>query len=184
MKPFYSIAPAQPIHLKELAGIELSAAIRLKGYAPVSVLAETTPEQEFYAAQEAGRLWVALADEIPVGFALVEILDQDHPHLQEMDVVPEHGCRGLGSSLLRTVLEWTRCSGYEEITLTTFRAIPWNMPFYSQLGFEEIPADELRTELKSIVQDEAKRGLDPNERVVMRCRVNRSMFYTKYISQS
>jgi GNAT superfamily N-acetyltransferase len=174
MKPFYSIAPAQPKHLKALAGIELSAATLLQGYAPASVLAETTPEEEFRKAQEEGRLWVALADEIPVGFALVEMLDADRPHLQEMDVLPEHGCCGLGTALLQAVLEWTRRSGYAEITLTTFRTVSWNMPFYSQHGFKEIYADGLRADLKSIVLNEAKRGLDPKARVVMRYRVDAS----------
>ncbi len=172
MKPFYSIAPAQPKHLKALVGIELSAATLLKGHAPASVLEETTPENEFRQAQEEGRLWVALADEIPVGFALVVMLDEDHPYLQAIDVVPDHGRRGVGTALLRTVLEWTHRSGHQELTLTTFRAVPWNMPFYSQLGFEEIHADELRANLKSVVQNEAERGLDPKARVVMRYRVN------------
>lgn len=171
MQPSYNIVLAQPKHLKTLADIEVSAASLLKGYAPTSVLKETTPLNEFRKAQEEGRLWVALADEIPVGFALVEMLDANHPHLQEMDVVPDHGRRGIGTTLLRMILEWTRRSGYEEITLTTFRAVPWNMPFYSQHGFEEVPADELRADLKSIVQNEAERGLEPNKRVVMRCSV-------------
>jgi GNAT superfamily N-acetyltransferase len=172
MKPCYSIAPAQPKHLRALAGIELLAAALLKGHAPASVLEETTPENEFREAQEEGRLWVALADEIPVGFALVQMLDQGHPHLQEMDVVPEHGRRGVGTALLRTVLDWTRRSGHQELTLTTFRAVPWNMPFYAQLGFEEIHTDELQADLKSIVRNEAERGLDPKARVVMRYRVS------------
>ncbi|MGH9848715.1 MAG: GNAT family N-acetyltransferase [Blastocatellia bacterium] len=67
---------------------------------------------------------------------------------------------GAGTPLLRTMLAWTRRSGHEEVTLTTFRAVPWNMPFYSQHGFEEIHADELRAELKSVVRDEAERSLD------------------------
>jgi N-acetylglutamate synthase-like GNAT family acetyltransferase len=46
------------------------------------------------------------------------------------------------------------------------------MPFYAQLGFEEIHTDELQADLKSIVQNEAERGLDPKARVVMRYRVS------------
>jgi hypothetical protein len=49
--------------------------------------------------------------------------------------------------------------------------VPWNMPFYSRLGFEEIPADERRPELQAVLQDEADRGLDRARRVVMRYRV-------------
>ena len=57
------------------------------------------------------------------------------------------------------------------MTLTTFRTVPWKMPFYSQLGFEEVFTDELRPELVAVVQDEAARSLDPQRRVVMRYRV-------------
>ena len=59
------------------------------------------------------------------------------------------------------------------ITLTTFRDVAWNMPFYSRLGFEEIPAGDLRAELTAVVLEEAGRGLDPQERVVLRYRCGR-----------
>jgi GNAT superfamily N-acetyltransferase len=168
MKPCYNIALAEPRHLKALAGIELLAGTMLRGHAPASVLGETTPVNELREAQVEGRLWVALRNDTPVGFALVEMLGKSNPHLQEIDVLPEHGRRGLGTALLQAVFEWIRFSGYPEITLTTFREIPWNMPFYSRLGFEEILVDELRAELKTIVKKEASYGLDPKKRVVMR----------------
>ena len=56
------------------------------------------------------------------------------------------------------------------MTLTTFRAVPWNMPFYSRLGFEVIPAEQLGPELVAVVENETARGLDPRDRVVMRYR--------------
>jgi hypothetical protein len=64
--------------------------------------------------------------------------------------------------------EWAARSGHADITLTTFRDVPWNMPFYASLGFDEIPAGELSTALLLIVADETRRGLDPARRVVMR----------------
>ena len=67
--------------------------------------------------------------------------------------------------------EWVSRSGYPEITLTTFRALPWNMPFYARLGFEEMPTNRLRPELAAVVRDETARGLDPKRRVVMKYRV-------------
>jgi GNAT superfamily N-acetyltransferase len=172
MKPTnYSISPAQPRHIQALPAIELSAATMLKGHAPPSVLEGSIPESEHRRAQEEGRLWVALADDVPVGFAIVEMLAEDLPHLQEIDVAPEHGHRGLGTALLEKVFEWLGTEGHRQITLTTFRDVPWNMPFYARLGFEEIPASELRPELAKVVADEAARGLDPARRVVMRyCR--------------
>jgi GNAT superfamily N-acetyltransferase len=172
VNPRYTIAAARPQDIQHLAAIELSAAKLLEGHAPASVLSETTDESEFREAQEDGRLWVALAEDTPVGFALVEMLAEDLPHLEEIDVDPRHGRRGLGAALVRAVCAWARASQYHAMTLTTFRAVPWNMPFYLRLGFEEVPAGELRPEVAAVLQDEAARGLDPERRVVMRFRVN------------
>jgi predicted N-acetyltransferase YhbS len=112
-------------------------------------------------------LWVALAGDAPVGFALVEMLADDLPHLDEVDVEPSHGRRGLGTALVRAVCEWATASGFSMLTLTTFRAVPWNLPFYARLGFVEIPRDLLRPELAAVVSDEAARGLSPETRAVM-----------------
>jgi GNAT superfamily N-acetyltransferase len=135
------------------------------------VLDEVTDEETFLDAQTSGRLWVALADDAPVGFALVEMLGAHTAHLDEMDVDPHHGRRGLGTALVRAVCEWAARAGYREVTLTTFRAVSWNMPFYARLGFEEIPTAELSPELAAVVRDETARGLDPHTRVAMRCRL-------------
>ena len=54
------------------------------------------------------------------------------------------------------------------MTLTTFRDVAWNMPFYERLLFRVIPSAELSPALRSIVEDETRRGLDPFRRVVMK----------------
>jgi GNAT superfamily N-acetyltransferase len=110
---------------------------------------------------------VALAGDTPVGFALVEMLADDLPHLDEVDVKPSHGRRGLGTALVRAACEWATAAGFSMLTLTTFRAVPWNLPFYARLGFVEIPRDLLRPELVAVVSDEAARGLAPETRAVM-----------------
>jgi GNAT superfamily N-acetyltransferase len=151
-----------------LPDIELAAATLLRGHAPPSVLRETTSEPEFAAAQRAGRLWVALADEAPVGFSHAEALGSGEAYLKEIDVHPHHGRRGLGRQLIATVFNWAARSGYPVVTLTTFRDVPWNMPFYARLGFAVTPASEWSSDLRDIVQAEARLGLDPVRRVVMR----------------
>ena len=167
----YTIAIARPRDVPALAAIELAAAALLEGHAPRSVLNETTSERDFMEAQEEGRLWVALDGDAPVGFALVEMLSDGLPHLDEVDVHPGHGRRGVGTELVRTVCEWVARRGLSGLTLTTFRAVPWNMPFYARLGFEEMAPDEIGPELAAVLRDEASRGLDPEGRVAMRYRV-------------
>ncbi len=164
----YTIARARPQDLRLLPVIELAAARLLAGHAPESVLTETTPERVLDTARAHGRLWVALADDVPVGFAHVEIFEPTVAHLEEIDVRPDHGRRGLGRRLVRAVCTWAAAARYREVTLTTFRDVPFNMPFYARLGFEPIPSEDLSPALRAVVEDETRRGLDPARRVVMR----------------
>jgi GNAT superfamily N-acetyltransferase len=169
--PPYKITLARLDDVKWLPAIELAAARLLAGHAPESVLNETTSLEELTAAQRDCRLWVALSDDdAPVGFAHVEILETGVAHLEEIDVHPEHGRRGLGTRLVLAICAWALTAGYRSVTLSTFRDVPWNMPFYAQLGFEVVPEDDLSAALRAVVRDETGRGLDPTSRVVMRRR--------------
>ena len=164
----YEISAARPDDLPLLATVELAAARLLAGHAPESVLAETTSQEELEDAQRRGHLWVLLAEDVPVGFAHVKVLEPGVAHLDELDVHPDHGRRGLGTRLVTAVCEWAASAGYRSVTLATFRDVPWNMPFYARLGFEVIPSGELTPALLAVVRDEARRGLDPTRRVMMR----------------
>lgn len=168
MTPRYSITIARPQDLTRLPEIELAAARLLAGHAPESVLNETTSADVLQRARRAGHLWVALADDVAVGFAHIEPLERDTAHLEEIDVHPGHGRRGLGTRLVLQVCEWAAGNGYAFVTLTTFRDIPWNRPFYARLEFEVVPHPHLSPALSAIVEDETRRGLDPAHRVVMR----------------
>jgi GNAT superfamily N-acetyltransferase len=118
-------------------------------------------------AQNEGRLWVARADREPVGFAHVEMIEPGMAHLEEIDVHPDHGRRGLGTRLVLAVCHWAASCGFGSVTLCTFRDVPFNMPFYSHLGFAVVPPEELSGALRAVVEDETRRGLDRSRRVVM-----------------
>ena len=166
--PVYTITLARTKDLAVLPAIELAAARLLVGHAPESVLNETTSDEVLKTAQRHGHLWVALANDVPVGFAHIEVIEPTVAHLEEIDVHPQHGRRGLGTKLVRAICAWAIAAGYHSVTLTTFRDVSWNMPFYARLGFEVIPSEALSPALRSIVQDETRRGLDPTRRVAMR----------------
>ena len=166
--PAYTVTTARAKDLSLLASIELAAARLLAGHAPESLLTETTPDAVLNAAQAHGHLWVALAEDVPVGFAHVELLEPSVAHLEEIDVHREHGRRGLGKRLVMAVCAWAATTGCRAVTLTTFRDVPFNMPFYARLGFEVIPPEELSSALRAVVEDETRRGLDPARRVAMR----------------
>jgi GNAT superfamily N-acetyltransferase len=166
----FSIEPACIDDLDALPGIEREAAALFTGWqVPLSVLQEQTSLRHFAAAQRDGRLWVARSPggEV-VGFALVDLVGGE-PHLEEMDVLPSHGRQGIGRALVGAVQAWARASGYDLLTLTTFRDVPWNAHFYRRVGFQEVSPQDLSPELQSLVREEAARGLDPARRVVMSC---------------
>jgi hypothetical protein len=59
---------------------------------------------------------------------------------------------------------------FPEVTLTTSREVPWDLPFYARMGFEVVPEGEQRPAVAAVVADETARGLDPAARCVMRWR--------------
>ena len=76
--------------------------------------------------------------------------------------------RGLGAALVRAVCETARARGHRAVTLTTFRGVAWNAPFYERLGFRALREDELPPELSEIFDEEEAAGLAKRHRVVMR----------------
>jgi GNAT superfamily N-acetyltransferase len=164
----YKIERAAPRHIRFLPEIEREAAKLFIGHGvPEAIINEETSEAEFRRSQQDGLLWVAVSEtEVPVGFAVVEIVG-GAAHLEEIDVHPAHGRRGIGSALVRAVCTWARQSELSAVTLTTFRDIPWNAPLYARLGFCELAANRWSPALAVLVRDEEERGLERARRVVM-----------------
>ena len=164
----FEIGPARKDEVAALPDIERSASARFFAFPWAAALPDVvTPAEIFEHAQAAGLLWVARAESRePVGFALAED-DGEALHLEEVDVLPEHGQLGLGARLVRAVIRQAEASG-RPVTLCTFRVIPWNAPFYERLGFRALSSEELPPALAERVAREAARGLLPELRVAMR----------------
>ena len=165
----YQIARAGPHELADLPAIEVAAAAIFSPEDLTPELAQhSSPLSFFEHASSAGHLWVArmLEPLAPVGFALVILLDGS-AHIHELDVHPDHGRRGLGRALVLHVAQWAKESKYASLTLTTFRHLSWNAPFYSSLGFAEIADQDLGPDLRAAMAKEAEHGLDPIKRVAM-----------------
>jgi GNAT superfamily N-acetyltransferase len=121
------------------------------------------------AAHALDLLWVAVdSDNRPVGFVLVEMLDEDEAYIDEISVDPAHGRRGLGTSLLEAVFDWAERAGIGSIALSTFRTVPWNGPWYRKHGFRELTPEELTPEMLEIREREREAGLDVSARAFMR----------------
>ena len=115
--------------------------------------------------QRAGLLWVADAGDQLIGFAASAEFE-DGLHLWELAVRHEAQGRGTGAALVAAVADEGRRRSLAAITLTTFRAIPWNAPFYARLGFIELPGAALNARLAAVLKREARRGL--TDRCAMR----------------
>ncbi len=171
MRGSYRVVSATLEHVPSLPVIERSAASLFGNDVPAELLEVTTPESAFVAAQGDGTLWVAVGpDDEPVGFARVTV-EANRVHLAELDVLPAHGRRGVGTALVRAVEAWTRSHDYSEITLTTYRDLPWNAPFYAGLGFVVVPEGDWDADLRRLFEEEAGLDSERSKRVVMRMRL-------------
>jgi predicted N-acetyltransferase YhbS len=118
---------------------------------------------------QAGRIWVAVdLHQRVVGSAIAGEVDGTF-YLQQIDVTPEHGRRGIGSALVTTVCDRAKQQGYAIVSLSTFRDIPWNAPFYAKLGFRPIDEAELTPGFEQIRLKELAAGLPISDRVIMQC---------------
>jgi GNAT superfamily N-acetyltransferase len=166
----YAIRLAALEDIPRLPEIERSAAALFAPYGLQQCFATiVTPMRDLERGQAAGVLWVAAGvNGEPVGFALAGEVG-GNAHLDELDVLPAHGRRGIGRALVQTVVAWARATGFEALTLTTLRHVPWNAPFYETLGFRALAEAELSAALRTLLQEEIARGLPAANRVAMRC---------------
>jgi 4-diphosphocytidyl-2-C-methyl-D-erythritol kinase len=115
-----------------------------------------------------GQVWVGCReDDLPVGMVIASVRE-GAAYVEELDVVPAHGRRGLGSRLLARVCEWAQVQGHATVTLSTFRDVPWNGPFYRKHGFRDLSPAEWTPDMLAIREREAQHGLRIEARVFMR----------------
>ena len=77
----------------------------------------------------------------PFGFAHVEVID-GFAHLGQISVRPERMRQGYGAALLREAMREAWLLGFDRMSLTTYRDVPFNGPFYASLGFAEETSPE------------------------------------------
>ena len=155
-----SIRQAHPDDLAVLRGIEFEAD-RL--FESVGIGPFTNDEAGDHFHQAA---LVLVVGDPPVCFVCAELVD-GIPHIRQLAVLPDHGRKGLGRALVEGACNWARTEGFDAITLTTYRDVGWNGPFYKSLGFVTI--DILTPGLRAIREHERSIGDDdPGPRVAMR----------------
>lgn len=115
-----------------------------------------------------GHSLVAHVGETMAGFLVTQPFSREL-HIWEMDVHPRFGRRGIGAGLVRAAQIDARNTGFKALTLTTFRDLPWNAPFYARLGFEEVTALDAHPRLAGELANEVDDGLPAERRCAMIC---------------
>ncbi len=165
----YQIRSARVEELLLLSHVEqLAASLFLDASYAFLVDAEPLPLNFVQQQFQAGQVWVAVIQDEVVGYVIACEID-DTLYLQQIDVEPEHGRRGIGSELITTICDWAKQEGYAIVSLSTFRDIPWNASFYSRLGFYPVDEAERTTGFQQIRLQELAAGLPVSQRVIMHC---------------
>jgi GNAT superfamily N-acetyltransferase len=132
---------------------------------------EAQPVEEYARRQRAGHIWVTDEGAGPVGYLMVDLVD-GNVHVEQVSVAPGSARRGLGRMLIEHVAGWAVTGGFPALTLTTFRDVAWNAPYYRRLGFRDLPPAEETPGLRAIRAHEGSLGLDGWPRLCMRRNLN------------
>ncbi len=154
--------------------IEIDAAQRFKtlvGLPPVNADApffdETFDTEKLLALIEKEQAFVTVdSTKIAVGFIIVSERS-GCAYIEEVDVLKEHGQKGLGKALIERSFSWAREHGFKKMFLRTAANVPWNAPMYARLGFTPIAEFAWSDEMRSINAQEKARGLPVADRVFM-----------------
>lgn len=167
--PFAIVRLARSEDIVLLPDIERSAAEAFRSTAHAWVADDGVTAAGVYPPLIlAGSLFVAEVDGAVVGFVSLQA-EPDTLHVLELAVAFAYQRRGVGRLLMQAAIGAARSWRLPAVTLTTFRDLVFNAPFYHTLGFE--PFDPPSPRLHAILLAEERRGL--RQRCAMRLMVDR-----------
>lgn len=157
---------AQPDEIETVRAIERASARRFVGVMDDLVEDPPTPALILADRIAAGGLLTAVLDQTLVAFVMFRPVE-DSLYVEQIDVLPAFAGQRIGAALLDAVTDKAMARGLGALTLSTFRDIPWNAPWYRRLGFADIADDGLTPGLLEIRHEHLARGLDESQRVFM-----------------
>lgn len=168
-------AAVRPMMLDDVAAVqrvERSAGELFRSFPEPRVAAcadhEPMPADDLAVLAGGGRAWVVVDGDQVVGFLALRVVD-GAAHVEEVSVDPRFGGRGHATRLLEEAASWAPAQRLAAVTLTTFRDVPWNRPFYERRGYRVLEDDEMGPVLRDLMEEEDERyGLPRELRVVMR----------------
>ena len=165
----FSIRPAVPVDAERLRAIERDAGELFRSVG-LSVIADDEPPsvESLVVYMSRNDAWVAVGDDGEIiGYATASMVDGE-AHLDQVSVTRSAAGNRVGVALMETVFDRARQQALSSITLTTFRDVAWNGPYYARHGFSEVEEDDCGPELAKILQDEVAAGIAVSPRIAMR----------------
>ncbi|HEV2567334.1 GNAT family N-acetyltransferase [Sphingomonas sp.] len=164
-----SIRIAKAEDAAALPAIERAAGALFRALPDLAWIADGEPmaEAAYRLLIAQGHCWVAGEKDRLVGFLAAERAGPEL-HIVELSVLPEKQGIGIGRALIQAALTRAENDALTGVTLTTFRDVPWNAPFYARLGFKEVPPRALNARLAGIRAKESRQGLPAERRCAMR----------------
>ena len=103
----------------------------------------TLPNPQLSAMSNSNHLWVAVNTlDQPVGFVGGEEVDGSF-YIVEISVAQHFQGKGAGKALMAAMEQQIRKESFKDITLTTYKHLPWNGPWYAKRGYSDVQVDEL-----------------------------------------
>jgi N-acetylglutamate synthase-like GNAT family acetyltransferase len=160
--------PAESSDIDAMRGVEIDAGEMFRVIGMSLVADDDPPTREALLAYvSANAAWVAEIDGSVIGYATASLVDREG-HLDQVSISAKVAGRGIGRALIEAVVAWTRAQELAAVTLTTFRDVVWNAPYYERLGFVVVDEEDIGGELAAIRRTERVAGLDAWPRVAMR----------------
>lgn len=155
---------AQAIRTIEFEAGQRFASVGMTGIADAPPMALEIVKRKIDAQQI---VVAAAADGGCVGFVMFEPQPACF-YVQELDVLSSHAGQRIGAALIEQVAQRARAQQITQLTLSTYREVPWNAPYYRRLGFRDIEEADLDAVLIARRDAHIARGLDESKRVFMR----------------
>lgn len=153
--------------LQRLVVVEVEAGQVFRTVGMTKVAEDVPQIPDLREAAEAERLWVTEVGSEVAGYISAEVLD-GNAHVAQVSVAPAYAGRALGRAMIEFLEDWGRAAGCPATTLTTFRDVPWNGPYYLRLGYHVLRKEDIGPELAMTMAQEASLpGIEASLRCAM-----------------
>jgi GNAT superfamily N-acetyltransferase len=127
---------------------------------------KVTSQERHAALIRLGAAWVSHDASNAITAFLTAEVREDVLHIWQMSVRSDQQRKGIGRNLIRAAENWASANQLVAMSLTTFRDVPWNAPFYASCGFQEVDP-HFYSVLQSTLEAEQQAGLPIEQRIAM-----------------